>query len=91
MAAKALRVERVVEIPEAARARAAAFVITAAEGANLHLADLMTRAADFDPMTRDRFLAGALVPAAWDLSAQYSRRQQSHLRLYRRHGEKPDL
>lgn len=58
------------QIPEAARARAAAFVITASEGANLHLADLKKRAADFDPGTRDRFLAGALVPAAWVIQAQ---------------------
>jgi len=69
-AARALGAARVVEIPEAARARAAAFVITAAEGANLHLANLKTRAGDFDPMTRDRFLAGALVPAAWVIQAQ---------------------
>jgi 1-carboxybiuret hydrolase len=68
--ARALGVDRVVEIPEAARARAAAFVITAAEGANLHLPSLKTRAGDFDPMTRDRFLAGALVPAAWVIQAQ---------------------
>jgi Asp-tRNA(Asn)/Glu-tRNA(Gln) amidotransferase A subunit family amidase len=65
-----LGADRIIEIPEAARARAAAFVITAAEGANLHLADLKSRAADFDPMTRDRFLAGALVPAAWVVQAQ---------------------
>jgi AtzE family amidohydrolase len=68
--ANALGVTRRVEIPEAARARAAAFVITAAEGGNLHLADLKTRAADFDQMTRDRFLAGALVPATWVIEAQ---------------------
>jgi aspartyl-tRNA(Asn)/glutamyl-tRNA(Gln) amidotransferase subunit A len=72
--AKALGITRTIEIPEAARARAAAFVITAAEGANLHLADLKARAADFDPMTRDRFLAGALVPAAWVMQAQRFRR-----------------
>jgi Asp-tRNA(Asn)/Glu-tRNA(Gln) amidotransferase A subunit family amidase len=68
--AQALGVDRVVEIPEAARARAAAFLITAAEGADLHLASLKTRPGDFDPMTRDRFLAGALVPAAWVIQAQ---------------------
>lgn len=68
--AAVLGAKREVEIPEAARARAAAFVITAAEGANLHLADLKARAADFDPGTRDRFLAGALVPAAWVIQAQ---------------------
>ena len=45
---------RRVTVPEAARARAAAFLITAAEGANLHLPDLRTRPQDFDPGTRDR-------------------------------------
>jgi Asp-tRNA(Asn)/Glu-tRNA(Gln) amidotransferase A subunit family amidase len=68
--ALAIGAAREIEIPEAARARAAAFLITAAEGANLHLADLKTRAADFDPVTRDRFLAGALLPAAWVIQAQ---------------------
>lgn len=72
--AQALRVSRTIEIPEAARARAAAFVITASEGANLHFADLKVRAGDFDPMTRDRFLAGALVPAHWVVQAQRFRR-----------------
>ncbi len=73
-AAHALAATRVVEVPEAARARAAAFVITASEGADLHLADLKSRAADFDPMTRDRLLAGALIPAGWVLRAQRFRR-----------------
>jgi Asp-tRNA(Asn)/Glu-tRNA(Gln) amidotransferase A subunit family amidase len=63
-------VTRAVTIPETARARAAAMVITGSEGANLHLDDLRTRAADFDPRTRDMFLAGALVPAAAYLQAQ---------------------
>jgi aspartyl-tRNA(Asn)/glutamyl-tRNA(Gln) amidotransferase subunit A len=68
--AKALRVTRSVELPEPHRARAAAMIITACEGANLHLADLKTRAKDFDPLTRDRFLAGALVPASLYAQAQ---------------------
>ncbi len=72
--AEALGARRTVEIPQAARARAAAFVITAAEGANLHLADLKARPSDFDPMTRDRFLAGALIPAHWVIQAQRFRR-----------------
>ena len=72
--AEALGVTRTIEIPEAARARAAAFVITASEGANLHFADLKARAGDFDPLTRDRFLAGALVPANWVIEAQRFRR-----------------
>lgn len=66
----ALSVSRRVTIPEAERARAAAMVITAAEGASLHMSDLMTRPHDFDPMTRDRFLAGALVPGAHYVRAQ---------------------
>ena len=68
--AQALGVTRLVEWPEVARARAAAFLITAAEGATLHLGDLQTRPQDFDPMTRDRFLANALIPAAWLAQSQ---------------------
>ena len=72
--AGALGATREVVLPEAARARAAAFVISASEGANLHLPDLRTRAADFDPGTRDRLLAGALIPSAWVVQAQRFRR-----------------
>ena len=68
--AAALGVSRRVTIPETACARAAAMLITASEGANLHLDDLRTRAADFDPNTRDMFLAGAFVPAAAYVQAQ---------------------
>jgi len=68
--AAALGVTRRVEFPEVATARAAAYVITATEGARLHLERLRTRATDFDPAARDRFLAGALTPAAWYLQAQ---------------------
>ena len=55
---------REVEIPEAARARAAAYIITASEGAALHLDRLRTRPRDFDPAVRDRLIAGAMVPGA---------------------------
>lgn len=68
--AKALGASQRVIIPEAHRARAAAFIITACEGSNLHLEDLRKRPQDFDFATRDRFLAGALVPAGWYLQAQ---------------------
>ncbi|MDX2244997.1 MAG: AtzE family amidohydrolase [Leptolyngbyaceae cyanobacterium bins.302] len=68
--AKALSASQRVTIPEAHRARAAAFIITASEGSNLHLEDLRQRPQDFDFATRDRFLAGALVPAGWYLQAQ---------------------
>jgi amidase/aspartyl-tRNA(Asn)/glutamyl-tRNA(Gln) amidotransferase subunit A len=69
-AARALGATRAVEWPEVDRARTAAFIITNAEGAALHLADLRRRADDFDPLTRDRFLAGALLPAAWVVQSQ---------------------
>jgi len=72
--ATALRAHREVELPEVERARAAAFLITNAEGAALHLADLRARAADFEPLSRDRLLAGALLPAAWIVQAQRLRR-----------------
>jgi 1-carboxybiuret hydrolase len=72
--AASLGATETVTIPEAARARAAAYVITTAEGGNLHLERLRTRAADFDPATRDRLLAGAMVPSSWYLQAQRFRR-----------------
>jgi len=68
--ANALGVTRRLELPEVARARAAAFLISNAEGGALHLADLRRRAADFEPLSRDRFLAGTLLPAAWVVQAQ---------------------
>jgi AtzE family amidohydrolase len=68
--AEALNVTEYVTIPEAKIARAAAFIITACEGANLHLDKLKTRPQDFDFATRDRFLAGALIPNHWYLQAQ---------------------
>ena len=52
-------------LDEAEAGRAAAYLITNAESADFHLGRLQTRAVDFDPDTRDRFLAGALLPAAW--------------------------
>jgi AtzE family amidohydrolase len=73
-AATALDVSREIEIPAAARGRAAAFLITNAESSALHLERLRTRAADFDPDTRARFLAGAMLPAAWLVQAQRFRR-----------------
>jgi AtzE family amidohydrolase len=68
--AKALGAARRVTVPEAHRARAAAMIITACEGASLHRNDLKRRPMDFDPLTRDRFLAGALVPGALYVQAQ---------------------
>jgi 1-carboxybiuret hydrolase len=72
--AGALGATRIVDIPEAARARAAAYVITTTEGASLHLDRLRKRPGDFDPAVRDRLLAGAMIPAVYVDRAQKFRR-----------------
>ena len=72
--AKALDATQAIEIPEAARARAAAYVISTTEGASLHLDRLRTRPNDFDPAVRDRLIAGAMVPAPVVDRAQKFRR-----------------
>lgn len=74
-----------VEIPEAARARSAAYVITTNEGAALHLDRLRKRAKDFDPAVRDRLIAGAMVPAPMVVAAQKFRRwyRDEMLKLFR--------
>ena len=73
-AAAALNTSATAVWPDAALARAAAFVTTASEGGRLHLHDLRTQMADFEPLSVDRFIAGALQPAAWYLRAQQFRR-----------------
>ncbi len=82
--AKALGVAREIEIPEGARARAAAFVITTSEGAALHLDRLRTRARDFEPAIRDRLISGAMVPGSLVVRAQKFRRwyRERMLRLF---------
>ncbi|TFV77049.1 AtzE family amidohydrolase [Bradyrhizobium frederickii] len=72
--ARALGATQVVDVPEAARARAAAYVITTTEGASLHLDRLRKRPNDFDPAVRDRLIAGAMVPAPLVDRAQKFRR-----------------
>ena len=71
---KALGVTRTVEIPQAVRARAAAYVISTCEGAALHLDRLRKRPNDYDPAVRDRLIAGAMIPAPLVVRAQKFRR-----------------
>ncbi|MCW2395486.1 MULTISPECIES: AtzE family amidohydrolase [unclassified Sphingobium] len=68
--ADALNADRYVELDEAEIARYAAFVITAAEGGNLHIDALRQRPDQFDPATRDRLFAGALLPSTLVVQAQ---------------------
>ena len=73
-ACTALGVTRSVDLGEAAAiGRAAAFVVTASEGGALHLPTLRTRRHDMEPLSRDRFVAGAILPAAWYVKAQRAR------------------
>jgi AtzE family amidohydrolase len=85
--AKALGAEQRIEIPEAARARAAAFIITTTEGGALHLDRLRTNAQDFDPATRDRLISGAMIPASFVVKAQKFRRwyREQVLKLFEHH------
>ena len=85
--AKALGAGERIELPEAGRARAAAFVITTSEGGALHLDRLRTRAGDFDPATRDRLISGVMIPGALVVKAQKFRRwyRAQVLKLFERY------
>lgn len=72
--AQALKVNARAEIPHVALGRSAAYLMTSAEGGQLHLSRLKKNWHDFEPAVRDRLSAGALSPAAWLQSAQRFRR-----------------
>lgn len=86
-ACTALSVTQEVEMPAAALGRAAAFLISASEGGERHLANLRQRRAQMEPLSRDRFVAGALTPAAWYAKAQRVRRwyRDGALELFAQH------
>ncbi|HFZ1654354.1 TPA: amidase [Klebsiella aerogenes] len=60
--------------PEAELARASAFIISASEGGNQYLPALRREPERFEPHSRERLLAGAMIPSAWYLQAQRFRR-----------------
>lgn len=66
----ALAITREIDYPQPRRARAAATLVNATESASGKLDALRTRLDRFDPATRERFLAHALLPAQWYLAAQ---------------------
>ncbi len=82
--ARALGATRMVALPQVEVARAAAIVITSAEGAALHARRLRGRIEDFDPAVRTRLLGGLATPAAWVEAAQRFRRhfREQVLRLF---------
>jgi AtzE family amidohydrolase len=75
LAASALGASANVELESAEAARAAAFIITAAEGGALHGPRLKTQYEEFEPASRARLVAGHLVPASWVIRAQRVRQQ----------------
>ncbi|MEH0834293.1 AtzE family amidohydrolase [Pectobacterium cacticida] len=78
--AQALGAQDCLTLADAALARSAAFIVSASEGGNQYLPDLRTQPERFEPLSRERLLAGAMIPAAWYVQAQRFRhffRQQA--------------
>jgi AtzE family amidohydrolase len=67
---RTLNVTRTLEWKSASKARAAAFVVTCSEGGALHAPGLRSRYDEYEPLSRDRLVAGTLVPTPWYLAAQ---------------------
>jgi AtzE family amidohydrolase len=74
LAAAALGATEWIELESAEVARAAAYIITGAEGGALHRPRLIERYEDFGPSARSRLVAGGLIPASWVIQAQRVRR-----------------
>lgn len=77
--ARALNAQEEFLFPEAELARSAAFIISASEGGNQYLPALRREPERFEPHSRERLLAGAMIPAAWYLQAQRFRRHAQQL------------
>ena len=75
LAATALNAREWTEIIGAEAARAAAYIITGAEGGALHRSRLIEQYENFGPASRARLVAGSLIPASWVLQAQRVRAQ----------------
>jgi aspartyl-tRNA(Asn)/glutamyl-tRNA(Gln) amidotransferase subunit A len=73
--AKALDVQDELQFPDAELARSAAFIISASEGGNQYLPALRREPERFEPHSRERLLAGAMIPSAWYIQAQRFRAQ----------------
>jgi AtzE family amidohydrolase len=75
LAAASLEATQWTELRGAEAARAAAYIITGAEGGALHRPRLIEQYEDFGPASRARLVAGSLIPAAWVVQAQRIRQQ----------------
>jgi 1-carboxybiuret hydrolase len=74
LAAAALGATEWTELKSAEVARAAAYIITGAEGGALHRPRLIDQYEGFGPASRSRLVAGGLIPASWVIQAQRVRR-----------------
>lgn len=68
--AKGLEASAEIEMPQSDLARSAAFIISAAEGGNQYLPALRKSPQRFEPLSRERLIAGAMLPASWYVQAQ---------------------
>ena len=75
LAAAALGATEWTELKSAEVARAAAYIITGAEGGALHRPRLIGQYEEFGPASRARLVAGSLIPASWVVQAQRVRQQ----------------
>ena len=87
LAATALNASEWTEIKGAEAARAAAYIITGAEGGALHRPRLIERYGEFGPASRARLVAGSLIPASWVVQAQRVRQSvyREALELFERY------
>lgn len=76
--AQALDVQDELIFPQAELARSAAFILSASEGGNQYLPALRSQPERFEPHSRERLLAGAMIPSAWYIQAQRFRRYAQH-------------
>lgn len=72
--AHALDVQDELLFAQAELARSAAFIVSASEGGNQYLPALRRQPEHFEPHSRERLLAGAMIPSAWYIQAQRFRR-----------------
>lgn len=68
--ADALNAPTSLTLPDADLARTAAFIMSASEGGNHYLPALRQSPELFEPLSRERLLAGAMIPAVWYVQAQ---------------------
>ncbi|AXN02366.1 Asp-tRNAAsn/Glu-tRNAGln amidotransferase A subunit-related amidase [Candidatus Purcelliella pentastirinorum] len=75
---KALGVKDDIDLSDVELARSSAFIITAAEGGNLYWSRLLDTPELFEPFSRERLLAGSIIPANWYIKAQRFRTYFRH-------------